>query len=216
MSEKNTNPVSTVEAKAPWFDATCAILMAISSLLTAWSSYQNSRWTGRTNDLAAFADRHEREVAAMHLESRQVAATHAQMVMEVVDAMLDGDEKRVKFYTDRFTDELKPAYEKWLTMKPFENTSAPPHPFIREYYKPRYEDEIHTISEQASQAREQARVTGRTAATYLSNTVLLATVLFFAGTAGKFDKRSVRRGSLIFALVLFVYTAVRTIFLPVA
>ena len=51
--------------------------------------------------------------------------------------------------------------------------------------------------------------TGHTAGTYLSNTVLLATVLFFAGTVGKFTQRHVRWSSLTFAIVLFGYALIR-------
>lgn len=61
---------SPVEAKSPWFDAVCAILMAAASLSTAWCSYQNSHWSGRTTDLLTHADTLQREAMAMTLESR--------------------------------------------------------------------------------------------------------------------------------------------------
>ena len=46
--------------------------------------------------------------------------------------------------------------------------------------------------------------------------MLLASVLFFAGTASKFDQRRVRWGSLAFAIVFFLYAAVRMLLLPIA
>ncbi len=49
-----------------------------------------------------------------------------------------------------------------------------------------------------------------------ANTVLFATVLFFAGTAGKFDRLRMRRSTLAFAIAVFDYAAVLMIILPVA
>lgn len=136
--------------------------------------------------------------------------------MEVVDATLAGNEKVARFYTDRFGGELKPAYEKWIALKPFENSDAPPHPFVPSLYTPAHQQEIRDAMAGAAQAEAQSNTTGHTAGTYLSNTVILATVLFFAGTVGKFTQRHVRWSSLTFAIVLFSYALVRMLMLPVA
>lgn len=190
--------------------------MAVASLSTAWCSYQSSCWSGQSSALDTHADKLERDAIAMHLEARQAADVQSRLVMEVVDAKLEGDEKRARFYTDRFTDELKPAYEKWIALRPFDDPAAPPHPFVPGLYTPRYEQEIRTAHTEAAQAEAQANVTGNYASSYLSNTVLLASVLFFAGTVGKFDQRHVRWASLAFAIALFGYAAVRMLMLPVA
>jgi hypothetical protein len=204
------------EAKAPWFDAVCAILMAAASLSTAWCSYQNSRWSGQTGDLQGHADTLQREAMAMTLESRQYQTAHLLLAMKAIDAIVDGDQKRANFYTSRFTGELRPAWDKWIALKPFENPEAPPHPFGPDFYTPHLAGEIRDHHTEAAKAAGQARSTSQNASNYLSNTVLLATVLFFAGTAGKFDQRQVRQPSLIFAIALFLFAAVRMLMLPVA
>lgn len=204
------------EPKRPWFDAVCAILMAASSLSTAWCSYQNSRWSAKTSDLETREDACERQVMEMTLESRQFQVAHFEAATKAIDAHLAGNEKVARFYTDRFTNELKSAWEKWMALKPFENPEAPPHPFMPGLYTPRFEREIREARAGAAQSSAQAKITGNHAAGYLSNTVLLATVLFFAGTAGKFDERRVRQPSLAFALALFLYASIRMIMLPVA
>jgi hypothetical protein len=212
-TEKQASPVET---KAPWFDAICAILMAAASLSTAWCTYQNSRWNGRTADFQAHADALQREATAMTLESRQYEIAHLQLAMKAVDSIVDGDEKRAKFYTARFNGELKPAWDKWVALNPFDNPSAPPNPFGPEFYKPRFAQEIRDHQAEAASASKQARGTSQNASNYLGNTVLLATVLFFAGTAGKFDHRNVRQPSLAFAIAIFVFAAVRMFLLPIA
>jgi len=213
--EEAPESLAAPEPKRPWFEPVSAILMAVSSLSTAWCSFQNSRWSGQSSGLETHADKLERQAAAQHLEARQIEAMQTRMWMEAMDAQIDGDEKLARFYTDRFGDELKPAYEKWVALKPFENPAAPPHPFSQGIYVPRFDQETRDSLAEAARAEAQSNAAGHTASSYLSNTVLLATVLFFAGTASKFDQRRVRWASLAFAITLFLYAAVRTLMLPV-
>ena len=204
------------EPKKRWFEPVTVLLMAVSSLATAWCSYQNSRWSGEGSGLSTHVDKLERKASAQHLEARQIEANHSRLWMEAMDASIDGDEKLAKFYTDRFDEELKPAYEQWIALKPLENPAAPPHPFVPGLYAPRFDKENREILAEAAAAEAKANTAGHYASVYLSNTVLLATVLFFAGTAGKFDQRRVRWASLVFAVALFLYAISRLVMLPVA
>lgn len=213
MTTQNT-PINT--SKHHWFEPATAILMAVASLTTAWCSYQNSRWSGISSGLEDKADKLEREASVLKLESHQLASVQMAAVMDVVDATLDGDEKRVLFHTSKFSGELKTAYEKWMALKPFENPQAPPHPLVPALYTPLHQQEIKENLTQAAQYEEESNLTGHHARTYLSNTVILASVLFFAGTMGKFSQKHVRWSSLTFALVLFTYAIIRLVMLPVA
>lgn len=213
MPDSNT-PISS--SKHHWFEPVTAILMAVASLATAWCSYQNSCWSSISSGLEDKADKLEREASVLKLESHQLEAVQMAAVMEVVDAMLDGDEKRASFHTSRFGGELKTAYEKWMALKPFENPQAPPHPLVPALYTPRHHQEIKENLTQAAQDEAQSNKAGHTASIYLSNTVILASVLFFAGTMGKFSQKHVRWSSLTFAVVLFSYALVRLLMLPVA
>src|SRR5687767_11184402 len=199
---------SHIEEAKPWFEPTCAILMAVASVATAWCSYQSSNWSGESGDLASQAAKLHRQTNVMHLESRQIEAIQTRYFMEAVDARMDGNEKLARFYESRFSEELKPAYEKWLALNPLENPSAAATPFVRPLYHPRFEQEIHAGHEKSSRTEVESRAAGHVASKYLNNTVSLATVVLFAATAEKFDQRRVRRGSLAFAGALFLYSAV--------
>ena len=203
------------ETKAPWFDAVCALLMAAASLSTAWCTYQSSRWNGQTTSHEEQAGALQREAMVMTLESRQSELAHLQLAMKAIDAIVDGNEKRAQFYTSRFAEELKPAWDKWIALKPFDDPKAPPLPFSAEFYTPRFTQDVRDAHAQAATAAGQAKVTSRNATNYLSSTVLFATVLFFAGTAGKFDQRHVRQPSLAFAIALYLFAAIRMLMLPV-
>ena len=138
------------------------------------------------------------------------------MFLDLLHAQLAGETKVVDFYTARLGGELKPAYDAWMAQKPFENAKAAPHPFVPELYHPRFTDEIKEKLAKSSEHNLASNKESRTAATYLANTVLFATVLFFAGTANKFDHRRVRQSTLFFAITLFLFAIVRLIMLPVA
>lgn len=219
----NTEPIEKLlqhealtEPKRPWFEPVAAILMGVASLCTAWCSYQSSNWGGASNSLGTDAAKLERRALAMRLDSAQVERTQLNLVMEAINARMAGDQKRERFYTERFADELKPAYEKWMALKPLENPEAPPHPFVPGLYTPRYDKEIREAVVESDRLERQSRLGGQSATAYLSNTVLLACVMLFAGAADKFDQRRVRTGSLLFAFSIFAFAAYRMLTLPVA
>jgi len=204
------------EHKLQWFEVISAILMALSTLSTAWCSYETSKWNAQSSDAFTSANRLERKAALMHMEGNQALMVHAQIFMELMSAQIEGNDKLLKFYSDRLSPELRKAYEGWLAEKPFENPQASPHPFVPKLYKPLFSEKVEQANAESSRCTAVAKRTGDISARYLSNTVLLATVLFFAGTAGKFHQRRVRHPSLLFAIALYLYAAVRMILLPIA
>lgn len=210
-----TESTSSVEPKKPWFDPVCAILMAVASLSTAWCSYQNSLWSGVSSEMATQADKLDRHASMQHLEAGQIQEEQMLLWTEAMDAMIDGDEELTHFYTQRFSDELKPAFDKWMALKPLENSAAPPNPFVDALYTPRFEKEIREERDEATRAEAESNSAGHHAANYLCNTVILAMVVFFAGTAGTFGQRRVRWSSLAFSLALFAFVAVRMCMHPI-
>jgi hypothetical protein len=62
----------------------------------------------------------------------------------------------------------------------------------------------------------QSLKAGSLSGQYLANTVLFAAVLFFAGTANKFEQRRVRVIAFIFAVAVFGFAFIRTLMLPMS
>jgi hypothetical protein len=95
-----------------------------------------------------------------------------------------------------------------------ENPKADPHPFVPKLYEPRGTREAAAATTTAAQRLTQARTAGSISGSYLANTVLFATVLFFANAASKFEQRRVRVVAFGFALAVFGFAAVRLAVLP--
>jgi len=190
--------------------------MALTTLATAWCSYESSRWSNQSSNNSSTSATLEREANALHAESNQVLSTQVTIFLDLIHAQIVGEEKVVKFYQPRLGGELRVAYDAWMAQKPFENPQAASNPFVPELYHPRFADEVKEKLTKSAEHSLAANKEGHTAATYLANTVLFATVLFFAATALKFDHRAVRQSTLFFAVTVFLFAVVRLFMLPIA
>jgi len=197
-----------------WVEPVTASLMALATLGTAWCSYQSAAWTRQSNRLMNEYNSLERSASVLTLQGMQSATIHIAMFMQLLAAHQAGDEKLANFYAERFPPDVRKAYDAWLAQKPFENPKADPHPFVPNLYELRGTREAAEATEKAASKLEDARAAGNVSGRYLANTVLFATVLFFAGTSSKFEQRRVRVLAFIFAVAVFGFALARTLMLP--
>src|SRR5438067_253197 len=211
MSEK---PAQSLPKK--WIEPVVAVLMALTTLCTAWCSYEPAAWTRRSNRLMNESNALERSAALLDVQGSQALIVHASMFMQLLAAQQAGNEKLASFYAERFPPDVKKAYDAWVAQKPFENRAADPHPFVPNLYQARGAAEATTARADAAARIAQARDAGNRSGQYLANTVLFATVLFFAGTAGKFEQPRVRLSAAAFGVAVFAFAVVRMVLMPAA
>jgi hypothetical protein len=202
--------------KKKWIEPVVAVLMALTTLCTAWCSYESAAWTRQSNRLMNESNALERRAALLDVQGSQALVVHASMFMHLLAAQHAGNEKLATFYADRFPPDVKKAYEAWLAEKPFENRAADAHPFVPNLYEVRGAAEATTARTDAAARVAKAREAGNRSGQFLANTVLFATVLFFAGTAGKFEQPRVRLFAAFFGVALFVFAVVRMLLMPAA
>src|ERR1044072_3346347 len=123
--------------KRRWIEPVIALVMALTTLCTAWCSYESAAWTRRANRLMNESNALERQAGLFEVQGRQALIVHASMFMQLLAAYHAGNEKLVSFYAERFPPDVKKAYEAWLTQKPFENPAADAHPFVPKLYQVR-------------------------------------------------------------------------------
>jgi len=197
-----------------WVEPVTALLMALTTVGTAWCSYQSAAWTRQSNRLMNEFNALERRAGLLGVQGMQQATIHTAMFMEVLAAKQAGNEQLANFYVERFPPDVRKAYDAWLAQRPFENPNADPHPFVPRLYEPRGTHEAADATAKAASALTEARSAGSTSGQYLANTVLFATVLFFASASGKFEQQRVRSLAFAFAVAVFVFALVRTAMLP--
>ena len=197
-----------------WVEPIVALLMALTTVGTAWCSYQSAAWTRQSNRLMNEFNALERRAGVLSLQGMQQATIHTAMFMEVLAAKQAGNEQLANFYVERFPSDVRKAYDAWLAQKPFENPNADPHPFVANLYETRGAREAAELTSKAASNLEKARSAGNVSGQYLADTVLFATVLFFASASGKFEQQRVRSLAFIFAVAVFLFALVRTAMLP--
>ena len=197
-----------------WVEPVAALLMALATLSTAWCSFESAAWTRKSNRLMNEFNTLERKAGLLSLQGMQQATIHTALFTEVLAAKQAGNEQLSNFYVERFPPDLRKAYDAWLAQKPFENPNADPHPFVPKLYEMRGSREAADASAKAANSQREAGNAGSISGQYLANTVLFATVLFFANASAKFEQRRVRVVAFAFAVAVFLFAVVRTVVLP--
>jgi hypothetical protein len=208
------NPAQSPQRK--WIEPVVAVVMALTTLCTAWCSYESAAWTRQSNRLMNESNALERRAALLDVQGSQALIIHASMFMQLLAAQHAGNEQLASFYAERFPPDVKKAYEAWLAQKPFENRSADAHPFVPNLYQVRGAVEAAAARADAARRVVEAREAGNRSGQFLANTVLFAAVLFFAGTAGKFEQPRVRLSAVAFGVVVFVFAVIRMLLMPAA
>ena len=135
--------------------------MALTTLGTAWCSYQSAAWTRRSNRLMNEYNALERRAALLEVQGSQALIVHASMFMQLLAAQHAGNEKLASFYAERFPPDVKKAYEAWLAQKPFENRAADPHPFVPNLYQVRGAAEAAAARADAAQRVDRGARSGQ-------------------------------------------------------
>src|SRR5207249_7960860 len=150
-----------------WVEPIVALLMALTTVGTAWCSYQSAAWTRQSNRLMNEFNSLERKAGLLSLQGMQQATIHTAMFMEVLAAKQAGNEQLANFYVERFPPDVRKAYDAWLAQKPFENPNADPHPFVPNLYQIRGTREAAELTSKAASNLEKARSAGNVSGQYL-------------------------------------------------
>lgn len=163
------------------------VLLAVASVLTAWSAFQAAKWSGIQSIRFTEAVELRAESTRWSTMDGQDFLLDASLWVEWVDAHHDGREATAEFLAERFEDPFAAAFDEWVAAEPFDRPDAPSSPFE----VPGYEDEVFVeataFAELADDAFEQGRTANQRSDNYVLTTVLLAMVLFFSGISGKFS-----------------------------
>jgi hypothetical protein len=213
--QSDNGPVSERAASMRMvFENTALVLLSLATVGTAWCSFQAAVWgsvSQRSMNLSAAASR---RAAANELRSGQRTLVDVMLFSQYINARSASNETLARFYSDRFRDEAKTAFQAWMTTHPFENPDSPPHPFVPEFYKPRLLAEARVEESESLRLWQMAGEAGVTGRAYVLITVLLASALFCGGLASKFEKPRIRQAIVVLGLGVFIFAAVRLLSLP--
>ena len=194
--------------KRDWVEVGAAILLAVSAVATAWSSYQATRWNGEQAKMSGSVNKTRLEAA------RASDLANAQQQVDVatfsswVDSYARGDAELVSFYRERFRAEFKPAFEAWIATKPLKTKGAPLTPFAMPQYRLAAKAEADRLDQRAEELAAQVRRNIQRASNYVLGVVLFAVALFFAGMSTKLTAPGIRKAMLAVGYLVFLGTAI--------
>jgi hypothetical protein len=213
--DSNRSTPEKATRKQTFFEPVALVLLSLATVGTAWCSFQAAAWGGVSQRLMNASAASGRPAATAQLQSYQMALLDVTLFSQHINARASSNEALARFYSDRFRGEAKTAFEAWMATRPFENSNAPPHPFVTNLYQPRLLLEARAAEDESQSLWQRAGEAGRTGRSYVLITVLLASALFCGGTASRFEAVWVRRTVLGLGLAAFLFALGRLVLLPV-
>jgi hypothetical protein len=134
------------------------------------------------------------------------------MLRDWEQAYLAGDQPRMEFYRNRFSDELTVAVDAWLALSPLTNPDAPASPLEMSAYQLPEATRADQLDDEADRAVIDGEHANNRSGEYVFNTVIFATVLLFAGLATKVDS-VIARGVAIALSAIFMLLGTAQLFL---
>jgi hypothetical protein len=192
------------------------ILLAFSSVVTSWSGYQASLWSGiqATNYNQANALRVES--ARESTKAGQQVGLDIALFMAWVNAKASSNAPLSEFYSQRFRPEFRQYFDAWLATQPLSTPQAPGTPFDLPGYHTERGRHASDLESQSKALFEAGHRANHIADTYVLGTVLLATVLFFCGIVQQFRGFRTRVFLLGLAVLLLIFGLSKILVLPVA
>jgi hypothetical protein len=182
------------------------VLLALATIVAAWSAYQATRWGGvQANSFS--------QAAALRSEANEaeiVAKAGLETDVEMFSAWLvlaaEGNEASAGAIEERLREEFRPAFDAWLSEAPF-GQIPPGRPFDLPQYEQAAGDASRAANDLYRQAEEMvvvARQANQTGDDFVLVAVVMAAVLFFTGVSTKLRGRGVRIVMLILASAFFL------------
>jgi hypothetical protein len=196
-------------------DALLVTILALASVAAAWSGYQAARWSGvQASNYAQAAARRVDATRAFTFANQQTTVD-VMTFTNYVNAWLAGDTETADFYRQRFRAEFVPAFDAWMATNPLGNPDAPPSPFAMPEYAPANLALAAELEAEAGERFTAGAEANEQADDYVLNTVVLATVLFFAGVAPRVRWMPAQLVLVALALLLFAYGLINIATYPI-
>ena len=230
-------PETETASKGLWgssdrIELIATIVLAIATILTAWSAFQSGKWGGTQSINFSEAGAARTESTRFDTRAGQLSQIDVAMYIDWVSALVEdidsgaipaldpGSYEPTKgtisgFLYLRFRGEFRPAIDAWIATDPTNNANAPPTPFVMDEYSVADAVEADRLADVADEKAQAARDANQNGDNYVLTMVLFASVLFFAGVSSKMVRPRNRMLVLGFGLVTLFVGIVILVSLPI-
>ncbi|RIK09059.1 MAG: hypothetical protein DCC49_07540 [Acidobacteria bacterium] len=163
------------------------IMLSIATVLSAWSAFQATKWHGQMSVAHSDANSARAQYTVASEEADAAFTLDMKLFTEWLDAHNSGHTDLANGYAASFRDGFRTAFNAWLADNPPGHLNGSKMPFDYEQYSIPEQAKADELFRQAEELSNEARADVRNADNYTLTTVMLASVLFFAGISVKLD-----------------------------
>jgi hypothetical protein len=167
------------------FEALAVILLSLATVGMAWCSYQATVWGSESTKLSIQSAARGRDGSNFRIKANQALTLDIFLFSQYLNAHNASNELLADFYARQFSPELKQAYEAQARSSKF--PGAPSDPFTTNLYQTPLLARADALEPESERIWSQSLAAGKAAQQYTLISVLLATALFFSGTAPQFE-----------------------------
>ncbi len=181
-------------------------ILALATVMTAWSGYQAARWDGVQASSYSQAAAQRVDATRAGTAAGQLALYDSLVFSQWATAHATGNTQLEAFEERRFRPEFKVAFDAWLATNPFVDVAAPSSPLVMPVYTVGLQKQANDLEAQASALFDQGLAANTTADRYVLITVFLAAALFLAGMESRIGRRPTRITMLVLAGGMLTYS----------
>jgi hypothetical protein len=192
-----------------------AVVLSVAGLLTTWSSFQSSLWSGHQAAYYTQANAIRVRASTAALEGDARSMVQLNLFNAWLTAAASDNTKLADFYRARFPPELRGPFDAWLNTHPLTNPAAPPSPFGNAIIGRQGSEASRKLDAEADATFAEGQRARLTADSFERTTVFFAISLFFGGIAQVFGMQSVRLGLVVVAIASCAFAIFHLIGLPI-
>lgn len=203
-----TTTAAPEHSRTDWRELIAILLLSVTAILTAWTGFQASKWSGAMS--ISFSQASTNRIAAARFESTANRKLSVQVALftQWLEAYQSGDTELTEFLQARFPEPLATVFPAWLDARPLKDPDAPATPFDMEEYVIPESVQAGAADRKADQKFAQALRNNQRGDNYTVLTIGFASVLFFAALSERMRRRSAQWALLCIGGVGFVLLAV--------
>lgn len=192
-----------------WIEIAATALLALATMLSAFSAYQSSRWHGVAEDYYNKSSQTLIEASVLDDKANQEVMIDILMAADYMTANTQGNPELAQKYKGAgFSDALNAAVSAWESARANQVPGTPRNPFEMPEYKNANRERTHALQTLSDKQTKVAIGAINESNGFLLLTVLFASVLFFAGISTKFQSKAIKVTILLMGTVLLIGSAV--------
>lgn len=191
-----------------WRELIAILLLSVTAILTAWTGFQASKWSGAMSISFSQASTNRIQAARLEATANRKLSVQVALFTQWLQAYQARDTELTEFLQARFPEPLATVFPAWLGARPLMNPSAPQTPFDMEAYVIPESVRARAADVAADRKFDEALRNNQRGDNYTVLTIGFATVLFFAALSERMRRRSAQWALLCIGGFGFVLLAI--------